>query len=239
MSLNESIASDVQKAAVGNLVTMFRIDCTPWGGTVFNFIPATSSGTTISFNSVEYSPIDIEATGFEYTSKGQLPRPRLKVSNVTNTMAGYVTEYDELLGAVVTRIRTFEKYLDGKPDADPSAKFPDDTYIVERKAAQNKFFIEWELSAYMDFEGKFLPNRQILRDTCIWVYRVWDSVASEFNYELAECPYTDSEMFKKDGTITTVSGEDICGKRLSDCSLRYGDSPLPFSGFPGVGKLRI
>ena len=239
MSLNADIASDVQQLSPGKLVTLYKIDCTSLGGSIYRFIPATVSGTTVYFNSLEYFPINIECSGFEFTSKGQLPRPRMKLSNTSNTMAGAIIEYDDLLGAEVTRIRTFEKYLDGQPEADPLAKFPDDIYVIERKVLQNKYLIEWELSAYMDFEGRFLPNRQILRDTCIWTYRVYDSDTYTFDYTNVECPYTGSDMFKRDGTVTTVSGEDVCGKRLSDCDLRYTNSPFPFSGFPGVGKLRV
>lgn len=237
MSLNADIASDVQKSSVGNLVTLFKIDCTSLGGAVYRLVPATISGSTVYFNSQEYLPIDIEATGFEYKGKGQLPRPRIKVSNVLNTMAGAVMEFNDLLGAEITRIRTFEKYLDGQPEADPLAKFPEDIYIIERKTVHTKNIIEWELSAYMDFEGRSLPNRQILRDTCIWSYRVWDG--DSFDYTNATCPYTAASGFKNDGTPTTISGEDICGKRLSDCDLRYENDPFPFSGFPGVGKTRI
>lgn len=242
MSLNADIASDVQQPSLGKLVSLYIIDCTSLGGSVHRFVPATISGVAVVFNSLTYLPIDVECTGFEYTSKGQLPRPKIKLSNTTNTMFGVVAQYDDLLGAEVTRRRTFEKYLDGQPSADPLAKFPDDVYTIERKVGQNKYAIEWELSAYMDFEGKFLPKRQVLRDTCVWRYRVWDSTTSTFNYDDVECPYTStsvSGMFKKDGTPTTISGEDVCGKRLSDCDLRYGNDPFPFSGFPGVGKLHV
>ena len=237
MSLNESIASDVQNPSLGGLITLFKVDCSSIGGSVYRFVPATVAGTTVYFNSLEYTPIDIEGSGFEYRGKGQLPRPKFKLSNTTHTMQAAITQYDDLLGVPVTRIRTFEKYLDGKPDADPLARFPDDLYVIERKVTQTKQFIEWELSAYMDFEGKILPNRQVLRDTCIWIYRVWDSVAGAFNYDNVGCPYTGSSMFKKDGTITTTPSEDVCGKRLSDCVLRYNNNPLPFGGFPGVGKI--
>jgi lambda family phage minor tail protein L len=239
MSINAKIASDVQESSLGKLVTMFKIDCTDLGGSTYRFVPATISGSTVYFNSIEYLPIDIEATGFEYTSKGQLPKPEITLANASRTMASAIIEYDDLLGAVVTRRRTFEKYLDGQAEADPTAKFPDDIYVIERKALHSKNLIKWELSAYMDFEGKYLPNRQILRDTCIWRYRIWDSDEEAFNYDNVECPYTGSSMFKRDGTVTTVSGEDICGKRLSDCASRYVNDPLPFGGFPGVGKIRV
>lgn len=239
MSINAKIASDVQEPSLGKLVTLFKIDCTGLGGTTYYFVPATISGSTVYFNSIEYLPINIEATGFEYVSKGQLPKPEIILTNASRTMASAIIEYDDLLGAVVTRRRTFEKYLDGQAEADPMAKFPDDIYVIERKALHSKNLIKWELSAYMDFEGKFLPNRQILRDTCIWRYRIWDSGAGAFNYDNVECPYTDASYFKKDGTPTANANEDVCGKRLSDCVLRYNDDPLPFGGFPGVGKIRV
>lgn len=234
-----TIASDIQKTSLGPLITMFKIDCTSLGGTIYRFIPATISGTSVYFNGIEYLPIDMEGSGFEFSSGGQLPRPRIKISNVSRTVASAIIQYDDLLGAKVTRRRTFQKYLDGQPEADPTIKFADDVYLIERKAAHNKYHIEWELSSYMDFEGRKLPNRQILRDTCVWRYRVWDDEESAFDYSNVQCPYTGTAMFKKDGTVTTVSGEDVCGKRLSDCDLRYGDDPFPFSGFPGTGKLRI
>lgn len=237
MSMIASIASDVQEPSLGKLVTMFKIDCTGLGGNIYYFVPATISGSTVYFNSIEYLPINMEATGFEYTSKGQMPRPEITISNTSHTMASAIIEYDDLLGSVVTRRRTFEKYLDGQPEADPTAMFPEDIYVIERKVTHNKNIIKWELSAYMDFEGKFLPKRQILRDTCQWRYRIW--TGSNFDYSNVECPYTDSNMFKKDGTPTIIESEDVCGKRLSDCKLRYPDQPLPFGGFPGTGKIRV
>lgn len=239
MALNEKIASDIQQSSPGKFVVLYKIDATQLGGGIFRFISATKDGSTIYFNSLEYLPIDIECSGFEQTNKGTLPRPKLKLSNVAYTMLSAVLEFDDLVGAVVTRKRTFEKYLDGESEADPLAKFSDDIFVIEKKTAHNKYFIEWELSAYMDFEGKFLPNRQIIRDTCVWRYRVWDDETSSFDYSNVQCPYTGSNYFKKDGTPTATASEDVCGKRLSDCDLRYGNDPFPFSGFPGVGKLRI
>ena len=33
-----------------------------------------------------------------------------------------------------------------------------------------------------------------------------------------------------------VFTQDICGKRLTSCKLRFGADSLNFGGFPGVGK---
>lgn len=238
MTLNSSIASDIQKPSPGTLITLYKIDCTALDGPLYRFIQGTDSGQTITFNSFTYTPIDLKASGFEFKNKGQLPRPKLTISNVEGTVQGSIYLYQDLLGATVTRIRTFEKYLDGKPGADPTATFPDDLYLIEKKTSHNKNQVTWELSAYMDFEGKNLPKRQVLRDTCPWIYRIWDSGTSEFIYTVVECPYTGSNYFKKDGTVTVLPEEDVCGKRLSDCNLRYPDAALPFGNFPGVGKAR-
>lgn len=40
--------------------------------------------------------------------------------------AAMVIGYNDILGATVTRLRTFQQFLDGQPDADPSMVFSAD-----------------------------------------------------------------------------------------------------------------
>ena len=60
-----------------------------------------------------YQRFPIEADGFEYSGKGQLPRPKLRVSNILGYVTGLLAELPSgLQGAKVTRIRTLARYLD-------------------------------------------------------------------------------------------------------------------------------
>ena len=52
------------------------------------------------------------------------------------------------------------------------------------------------------------------------------------------CPYTGSACYTKNGETTTAANDD-CGRRLSDCVLRFGqENPLPYGGFPGLARIR-
>ncbi len=65
-----------------------------------------------------YARFPIEAEGFEFTGKGQIPRPTLTVSNVLSTLTTLIqsvntfTPANDLNGAKLTRIRTTADNLD-------------------------------------------------------------------------------------------------------------------------------
>lgn len=244
MTLDPKIAIDVQEPAPGEFVILFELDTSLIisGGATYYFTQSRYESTSVQYNSQTYFPFDVEADGFEFRGKGQLPRPTIKLGLIGETGAPYtlrglIRQYGDLVGSKLTRRRTFRKYLDGQSDPDTVAQFPPDIYKVERKAYQDKAFIEWELSSYLDNEGKKLPGRQILRDSCTHRYRTWVS-GTTFDYTYATCPYNGASYFNKDGDSTTAEN-DRCGYRLSDCKLRFPNAPLPTRAFPGVARVRL
>jgi lambda family phage minor tail protein L len=248
MATNESIKTDIQRLDVGSeLVDMYSLDATIFGGAVYYFTPMTDPVITdvdgvktirneaVVFNGITYLPIPVEFSGMETPGDGTLPRPRMKVSNVTLTFLGLINAYQDAVGAKVTRIRTFRKYIDGHAGADATAQFPADIFYIEQKLMQTKYFIEWELVSPLDIGNKMLPRNQVL-SSCGHAYRVWKDGAFVTTY--ATCPYAGTNYFTASGVVTT-DNLDKCGKRLSDCELRYPltTDQLPFKGFPGVGLI--
>ena len=80
------------------------------------------------------------------------------------------TPGNDLTGAVVTRIRTLAKFIDASnfadgqnPNADPSAEFPREIYYIDRKSAENRDLVSWELAAVFDLAGVRVPKRQCTR----------------------------------------------------------------------------
>ena len=131
----------------------------------------------ITWNGQQYFRLPLEATGFDYSSSGSLPRPKLAVSNIGSSITelllqvNLITAGNDLGGAKVIRIRTLKKYLDGQPAADPHAKFPDEIWYVDRKSNENRAVVEFELASKFDLVGVMLPRRQIIANVCQWVYR--------------------------------------------------------------------
>lgn len=237
-----TLPSVVQSPNPGEKVTLFRLDTTALGGDVKYFCQASINGSGVTFQGIYYTPVDVEFSGFETSGAGGLPTPQMKLANTNGVFQGIVNAFGDLIGATIYRIRTFRRFLDGQPDADATAYYGPDTFRIERKVSENPVFIEWELSAAFDQEGKMLPGRTIIRDTCLWRYRYWDAskTPAAFDYSKAQCPYTGSAYYTELGVVTTNPALDKCGRRLSDCKLRFGaNQPLPFGGFPGAARVRL
>lgn len=233
-----ALRHEAQQPAADAFVVLFQLDATALGGGIYCFTQSAYEQAPVSFATLTYTPVDIHAEGFEWNSAGTLPTPRIRMSNADRLVGSIAVEYGDLLGAKLTRIRTFRRFLDGQPEADPFAHFPLDIYRIERKTTQNKVFVEWELSAAMDQEGRMLPGRQVLRDACTHRYRRWTGTG--WDSRDATCPYEGGLYFKADGTPTGAAAEDACGKRLSDCRKRFGSTGvLPTRAFPGVARLRL
>jgi len=244
MSIDSTaIAADVQRLAPGNIVDLYELDATEFGASqIYYFTANTDEGGNVTFNGVEYVPLDFEIEDLEWSTTGQIPEAKIKLSNVNNAIGAAVNDFGDLVGAKLTRRRTFEKYLDGRPGANPSAQFEPDEFIIEQKTAHNKNYIEFKLVPFYDLTGDRYPNRQILRDSCPFVYRFYSEDSSSFIYTyVVGCPYTGSNYFDESGDVVVDPVDDKCGKQLSDCTLRFTGTktPIPFGGFPNVAKIRI
>lgn len=223
--MTTGIRRAIQTLDPGKKVELFEFDATMLGviGKEY-FHPGTDLGRQpIVWQGVTYNPWPIEASGFEINGRGQQPAPHLKVANIGGAMSALAIAFDDLVGAKVTRRRTLARYLDGQPEADPTAGFPDDIFWVERKVGENRVYIEWELSSLMDVEGVMLPLQQVL-STCPWIYRG------------AECTYTGGAVADEMDIATTDPTKDRCSKTLKGCQYRFGKNPLPYGGFLGAGK---
>jgi len=199
---------------------------------VYRFHAGSNADVTgnIVFNSQTYSRVPIKADGFEYTNTGTLPRPTLAVSNLSSTISALLllvnatTAGNDLGGAEVRRIRTLKKYLDGESAADPNAQFPQERWFIDRKSSETRDSVTFELASKFDLAGQKIPRRQIIANVCQWKYRS------------SECSYTGSNYFDANGNTVSTLAQDVCGKRVASCKLRFGENAeLPFGSFPGAG----
>jgi len=172
-----------------------------------------------------YYAVPIESSGFEYSGNGQLPRPTIKVANLLGGVSALllgvneITPGNDLIGAKFVRKRTLSRFLDpvnfaggvnpyGVPD--PSAEMPKEIYYIDRKANENKDFVEFELASKFDLAGVRMPKRQCIANICQWTYRG------------PECGYTGTTYFNEyDDTVLTEPAPDIPG---TFSSLGFGQS---------------
>ena len=149
---------------------------------------------SIHFGGKVYEPFPIQTEGFDMTSKGTLPRPRLTISNLSPSLSNTftvanggsalpagtisammlevnkITVGNDLIGSTLVRIRTLRKFLDSanfnstNATADPTQKFPDEIYMIARKVLENQEIVQFECASMFDMAGIRGPKRQILPD---------------------------------------------------------------------------
>ena len=179
---SSAIVSDLQNINPSSIIELFTLtlNSTLHGAsTVYRF----HAGSTLNNNGEivwagnTYQRFPIKAEGFAF-QKGQLPRPTLTVSNALGTITAILlnvnstTSGNDLTGATVTRIRTLARFIDavnfpenvnpyGTPDA--TAEFPQEIYKIDRKSAENREFVQFELAAVFDLAGIRAPKRQCTR----------------------------------------------------------------------------
>jgi phage-related protein len=109
----------------------------------------------------------------------------------------------------------------GTPD--PLAEWPREIFFVDRKSAENRDVVEYELASAFDMAGVRAPKRQCIT-RCQWVYRS------------NECSYAGTNFFNSSDVAVGNASQDVCGKRVDSCKARFGQSAeLPFGGYPGIG----
>lgn len=234
-----------QKLSPNTLVELFTLDTSQltniYGvagtGSIYNWTAGTLAGTPVVFAGVTYAPLPIAISGFEWNGQGKLPRPKMQIANISGLASGLVIEFGDMLGAIVTRQRTFAKFLDGQPNADTTAVYEADVFRIDRKSAQNKAYVEWELAAAFDQQNISLPRRQVLRDACSNTYRYYDGTS----WHAGTCPYAGQNgMFDINNVSTVDPTLDSCSHRLAGCLARYTvggvTQVVPFTGFPGVAQ---
>ena len=216
--------SALQEIAPGAIIELFQLELNAAQHGVnetYYFHAGVNSDDSgdIVWDGQAYLAFPIEADGFEYSGNGQLPRPKVRVSNILSTITALLlTLPDGLEGAKFTRIRTLARYIDAvnfpggvSPySPDPTAQFPSEIYYIDHKVIENRDIVEFEMASAFDLIGVRAPKRQCIANICQWVYKS------------TECSYS--------------GGLPTCLKTLTDCKAHFGNvAELPFGSYPGIG----
>lgn len=185
------------------LITLFEIDVGLIGfergvisqneinyqnNTIFRFhnnVKLTHS--SIFWRGQEYVAAPIIAEDFEVKLRGTLPTPTLTITvsddgiPALSQLKDRLLQLGDLVGAKVTRIKTFAKFIDAvnfynqiPPDGfspNPNAVFPSDIYYIDSKSHEDKSSIQFILGSMLDVQGQKLPGRLVNANSCPHQYR--------------------------------------------------------------------
>ena len=238
--------SALQEIAPGAIIELFELELNTAqhdATDIFRFHAGTnlSNNGEIIWNGNNYLRFPVEADGFEYAGNGQLPRPKIRISNILSTITALLlTLPDGLEGAKFTRIRTLGRYLDAE-------NFPaTDTFLTE-----DGFSLLYEdgSSIYLEslnptadptaefpreiyyVDRKTIENREVVEFELAAAFDLAGVSAPkrqcianicQWIYKSTECGYS--------GALPT------CVKTLTDCKAHFGaNAELPFGSYPGIG----
>lgn len=219
-------------AGVGAFIDLFEADLQPYGGDVVRFHSgANGFYTDVIWKGRAYPAYPIAVEGFEMKNEGTYARPTMAVANVSGLITGINSDFDDMLGVVITRRQVPVKHLDavnfpnGNPDADPT-KEAVSRYIVEEMTEETFEQVTYSLATPVDCDNAIIPARTILADVCQWVYRG------------EGCRYDGPPVADERDSPTIDPNRDRCSHRRSGCRMRFKrPEPMPISSFPGSQKV--
>jgi len=249
----QKILSEMGRAAPSSVVTLYEIDLedllidesmpyletTLAGEAVFRFhnnLKLTKQ--KLYWKGEEYHPLPVYVEGFDSNTRGSAPTPRMSMvadekgdqQSMFRAFKLMVRQLDDLIGAKVTRVRTFAKYLDVKnfydiqqgggrvtlgddtliPEGfapDPLAEFPREIFFINRKSVESKNGLEFELGSFIDFESLKLPTRLVISRYCQFQYRGEGCI---YEYESHGDTMTDDQLISAFGTDSTAQLKFPC-----------------------------
>lgn len=131
---------------------------------------ASSELDYVRFDGNTYQPLPIKVKGFEFSGSGTQPRPTLSIMNVGGFMSSLIIQTKDLVGAKLTRRRTFARFLDGQPEGS-GVQYPPDVFVVVQKTREDRLVVEFELGSGLDLDGVRYPRRTITSSYCQHVFR--------------------------------------------------------------------
>lgn len=242
--MTNPVLASQQSLTPGAPVELFCIDLTPIRVNQQFYM---CRHPNVSFGGQLYDHIPCELTDVERNATGEMMAPKFSVPNAKKFASALVNQYKDMVGAEVTRIKTFEQFLDGKPGADPEAIQHFDIFVVEQKVALNKTYGQWELRVLADTGDRHVPGRTAMKDVCPFDYPYWDpDTGTRIIPERLPCPYrgyNSGHMFTEDNEPTDDPMLDRCDHRVNGgCMARtpgWPDGIMLFGGFPGMSRIRL
>ena len=82
----------------------------------------------------------------------------------------------------------------------------------DRKSNETRDSVTFELASKFDLAGQMLPKRQVV------------AIPASGSTEAASAADTGTDYYDVNGNEVSTEAEDVCGKRVASCKLRFGEN---------------
>ncbi len=263
VTTSQKVNAELLKLDGNLLINLFVID---FSSLVFSPLSAPFFGNTVFrfHNNIKYMPNNIvwnnqtyiaapiQAEGFEQNSKGAISSPKLSLSvpdsqvNLLKLFKQQLAALDhDLVGAKVTRIRTFAKFLDAVNftdetapvglDPDPNAELCKDIFYINQKTYEDKNVLQFDLTSIFDLSGLQLPQRIVSANRCLFAYRGEGCLYEKNDRRNTTIHGSTSTLPENAPPVATVNDELIYGEvlRNNESYVDKGEFSLLEDYYPG------
>ncbi len=240
---NFQVLAEQVKFDPSALLDLFVLDGTSIGlSTIYYFTNGTNvMQQPIVFNNVIYTPFPIAMTDMSLDGKGTIARPKITVSNINGFVSALLLQNQQLNGATIIRRRVWAKFIDSSNfpggvspySPDPTAAYPDEPWVVNRKVTENPQVVQWELASPIDLQGINIPRRQIIANICAAPVKYRDS---------RTCGYTGLAVADNvNRTFAGTYGYTVTDLGLYNAATTYaqGNAVYVYSSLPQFAGIKI
>lgn len=203
------------------MLDLYEVDLSRFGGNVYRFHDGMNGLLKpVIWQGNRYDPYPVQVTGLSMTAQGASARPKMTFANIDGLLTAINNDYDDALGAIVTRRQVMEQYLDavnfpdGNNQADPSREAVQ-KFVIEQRENSDSDFVTYVLALPTETDNAQIPARVIQADICPWRYRGQD------------CGYDGPPVADEKDQPTNDPTKDQCSHKYRGCKLRHS-SVLPF-----------
>jgi lambda family phage minor tail protein L len=152
--------TNIKQPYVGSYIELFVFDFTSLGG---GQLFLTNEEAEVIFRGQTYQFCPIEGSGYSIESTGATSRPTITVSNVERQLMPAYKSFG-LVGAEVTRFRTFAEFLDNGDNPDENAIYPPDVFKINQVSKMDPSWVSLNMINEIDNPNADLPGWTVLKE---------------------------------------------------------------------------
>lgn len=147
------------------MLDLYEVDLSRFGGNVYRFHDGMNGLLKpVIWQGNRYDPYPVQVTGLSMTAQGASARPKMTFANIDGLLTAINNDYDDALGAIVTRRQVMEQYLDavnfpdGNNQADPSREAVQ-KFVIEQRENSDSDFVTYVLALPTETDNAQIPAR--------------------------------------------------------------------------------
>ncbi len=145
------------------MLDLYEVDLSRFGGNVYRFHDGMNGLLKpVIWQGNRYDPYPVQVTGLSMTAQGASARPKMTFANIDGLLTAINNDYDDALGAIVTRRQVMEQYLDavnfpdGNNQADPSREAVQ-KFVIEQRENSDSDFVTYVLALPTETDNAQIP----------------------------------------------------------------------------------